>query len=174
MLGRMGVKVANMASTFADRLQRALDYKGCSRADLARVLRSPKGTMGVSESAIGQLLDGKSKSMSAENCERAARYLGVDSYWLATGEGTMHPSHPVARLTAASPAPPYLTATEVLDHLGAVLSKVPSHMRAAFADSLQAWARSGGETGAEDRRAALLHMLTAPAPIQHSKRVSNG
>lgn len=174
MLLRTAGKVAYMATTFADRLDRALKNRGCSRADLARVLRSPKGTLGVSESAIGQLLDGKSKAMTAENCALASRFLGVDQYWLATGDGPMQPMPTATQLTASGTASPYLIASEVLDHLADVLARVPPHMRAAFADSLHAWARTGGGTGDDDRRAALLHMLSAPAPSQPSKHVSNG
>lgn len=36
-----------------------------------------------------KLEDGKTKSLSAENNARAARFLGVNSFWLATGEETM-------------------------------------------------------------------------------------
>lgn len=164
-----------MATTFADRLALALAHKKCARADLARVLRSPKGTIGISESAIGQLLDGKSKSMTAENCALASRFLGVDQYWLATGDGQMEIRAPMPLvLTASGTAAPYLTAGEVLDEFGALLARVPPHMRAAFADSLHGWARSGGDRGEDDRRAALLHMLAAPAATAPSKLVGNG
>lgn len=72
---------------FADRLRRALTHSGRDRTWLAE-------SLGVSASAITQLLSGKAKSMTAENCAEAALLLGVSGYWLATGKGGMleHPS----------------------------------------------------------------------------------
>lgn len=81
-------------ATFAGRLGDALEKSGRSRIELAAVLRSSKGEMGVSQAAVGQALGGDTKALTAENCARAARFLGVDGYWLATGEGEM-----VAKLT---------------------------------------------------------------------------
>ena len=124
-----------MATTFADRLARALEASGKSRADLARVLRSTKGHLGISDSAIGQLLDGTSKP-----------------------------------LTAAAPPPPYLTQEELLAQLGTLLLQVPVDMRTTFADTLQAWARSGGE---DDRRGALLYLLRAPHSAALGKRANS-
>lgn len=37
--------------------------------------------------AIGQVIRGDTGALTAENSARAARALGVDHYWLATGEG---------------------------------------------------------------------------------------
>ena len=68
--------------TFADRLKRAMTYAKRERADLQRHLRiSPQG--------MGQILNGTTKAMSADNAARAARFLGVSIYWLCTGEGPM-------------------------------------------------------------------------------------
>ncbi len=162
-----------MATTFADRLARALEASGKSRADLARVLRSTKGHLGISDSAIGQLLDGTSKSMTAENCARAARFLEVNHYWLATGDGAMRESYAAQSskpLTAAAPPPPYLTQEELLAQLGTLLLQVPVDMRTTFADTLQAWARSGGE---DDRRGALLYLLRAPHSAALGKRANS-
>jgi transcriptional regulator with XRE-family HTH domain len=97
MLKRLAGKVAYM-STFAERLALALTAKGCSRTDLARALRSSKGTMGISATAVSLLLSGDSKSMTAENAARAAKLLGVDLYWLCTGEGSMLSAAPPAGL----------------------------------------------------------------------------
>lgn len=156
-----------MPTTFADRLAAAIATSGKSRTDLAAILRSPKGKIGISSSAVGQLLDGKSKSMTAENCARASRFLNVDCFWLATGEGQMRerqlPKGTAQSLVASSAPAPYLMPAEVLDLLADLLRKVPLPMRTAFADALAAWARAGGAEGPEDRRMALLHMLTAPA-----------
>lgn len=79
--GCMGEK-----GTFGQRLAVALADKDASRADLARVLMSPKGELGISVAAVGQAINGPG-SFNAENTLRAAAYLGVSAWWLATGEG---------------------------------------------------------------------------------------
>jgi transcriptional regulator with XRE-family HTH domain len=43
--------------------------------------------IGASTQAISQVLKGESKALTAENNARAAKFLKVDAYWLATGEG---------------------------------------------------------------------------------------
>lgn len=98
MLKALAGKVAYM-TTFAERLAAALERRPTSRAELAKVLRSSKGSLGVSAVAISDLLAGKSKSMTAENAARAAKFLGVDVHWLCTGEGSMDPKAPAWPLT---------------------------------------------------------------------------
>lgn len=49
--------------------------------------------LGISVQALGLVLRGKTKSLTAENNARAADYLGVDPTWLATGEGDMLPTN---------------------------------------------------------------------------------
>lgn len=69
-----------------------LRVSGKTRKDLAAVLRSPKsGEMGVSVAAVGQVINGESTALNAENTARAARFFGVDCVWLAIGEGDMLP-----------------------------------------------------------------------------------
>lgn len=48
----------------------------------------------VTYQALKSLSDGKSKALSVENNARAARYLDVDAFWLATGEGQARPRSP--------------------------------------------------------------------------------
>lgn len=67
---------------FDTRLRDALNYAKKSRGWLAEQL-------GVTESAITMILTGRAKSMSAPNCVKAAKALGVSGYWLATGDGEM-------------------------------------------------------------------------------------
>ncbi len=70
-------------NTLNERLAEAMSATGkTDRAKLARAL-------GISVQAIGAVINGKSKSLSAENCSRAARYLGVNTDWLAAGFGKM-------------------------------------------------------------------------------------
>lgn len=68
-----------MKSTYGSRLAEALRLAGRERQELASAIS-------VSVQAIGQVIMGKTKALTAENSERAARYLGVNPYWLATGE----------------------------------------------------------------------------------------
>jgi transcriptional regulator with XRE-family HTH domain len=79
--------------SFKERLTTAMERVKCDRAKLAKEL-------GVSVQAVGAVLLGDSKALSAANTAKAARFLGVDWYWLATGEGQIEPatSWPVRRV----------------------------------------------------------------------------
>lgn len=44
----------------------------------------------VRPASVSDWFNGKTKSLSFENANAAAAYLGVNSIWLATGEGDMH------------------------------------------------------------------------------------
>jgi antitoxin HigA-1 len=71
--------------TYGERLQKALDKAGRDRKELAHAA-------GCTVQAIGIVITGGGKAermLSAPNHVRAARFLRVDSYWLATGEGAM-------------------------------------------------------------------------------------
>lgn len=71
---------------YADRLKRAMQHRTppVQRKDLAAAL-------GISVQALGLVLRGESKSLTAENNAAAAKYLGVNPTWLATNEGEMLP-----------------------------------------------------------------------------------
>ena len=73
-----------MKTTYGSRLAEALLMAGKERQDLADAIS-------VSVQAIGQVIMGKTKALTAENSERAARFLGVNPYWLATGEESSSP-----------------------------------------------------------------------------------
>lgn len=71
--------------TYGKRLEKALNTAGKQRKELA-------GRLGCTPQAIGMVITGGGKterSLSVENHAKAARFLRVDSYWLATGEGSM-------------------------------------------------------------------------------------
>lgn len=71
--------------TYGKRLQKALKATGKSRKQLA-------GALDCTVQAIGMVITGGGKAergLSAENNARAARFLRIDSHWLATGEGEM-------------------------------------------------------------------------------------
>jgi hypothetical protein len=76
-------------TTFADRLRQAMVASEKTAGDLARVLRSSNGEIGASRQSVYQVLNGQTNSLNAENTLRAARLLGCDPWWLATGGGTM-------------------------------------------------------------------------------------
>jgi len=65
---------------FGDRLKLARERSGLTMAELSRKAG------GISGSAISQLEAGTSKGARPENLAALARALGVDMYWLATGE----------------------------------------------------------------------------------------
>lgn len=65
-----------------DRLEAALLHSG-------KTLKALQAHLGVSYQAMKKVQDGKTKALTAENNARAARFLGVSGYWLATGEGEM-------------------------------------------------------------------------------------
>ena len=80
MLYRLESTLSPMSTTYGDRLERALQIAGRDRQFLA-------DRINISVQAIGQVIGGKTKALTAENSAKAARVLGVDSYWLATGDG---------------------------------------------------------------------------------------
>jgi len=67
-----------------ERLRAAMDAANLNQADLAR-------RVGLSRSAVNQLLQGTSKGMKPHNLVSFARALGVRVEWLATGEMPMNP-----------------------------------------------------------------------------------
>lgn len=96
-------------STMVDYWQRisdALKHANASQKQLQEAL-------GISYQAMKKLEEGKTKSLSAENNARAARFLGVNSHWLATGEDTMLASNtPNQRLFQKAASTTCLTAQE--------------------------------------------------------------
>jgi hypothetical protein len=66
--------------TYSERLISAMQAASVDVRHLARHL-------GVVPNAIKKAIDGKTAALSAPNNSKAARFLGVDSDWLATGEG---------------------------------------------------------------------------------------
>lgn len=72
---------------YKERIEHALKLSDRSKKDLQLHL-------GVTYQAMKKLDDGKTKVFSAANNARAARFLDVDSFWLATGEGAAQPLQP--------------------------------------------------------------------------------
>lgn len=93
--------------TFQDRLSTALAGASVSPRELAREL-------GVSVQAIGQVLSGETRALTAANCARAARFLAVDTLWLATGEGEMRPAQQTPTMALSSEEKDLIVALRVL------------------------------------------------------------
>lgn len=72
--------------TYGDRLEHALRIAKRDRGELSAAID-------ISIQAIGQVIAGKTKALTAENSARAARFLNVDHFWLATGEGEPRPEN---------------------------------------------------------------------------------
>lgn len=68
-------------NTYGDRLREALRLSKKDRTALGNALD-------ISIQAIGQVIAGKTKALTAENSAKAAQFLCVDHFWLATGRGT--------------------------------------------------------------------------------------
>ncbi len=87
---------------FGDRLETALNLAKKGRKALADHL-------GISVQAVGQTVRGETASFNAINTAKAARFLGVNWYWLATGEeeptsaGSAIPRALVKAYSAAEP-----------------------------------------------------------------------
>jgi transcriptional regulator with XRE-family HTH domain len=76
-------KLLSMALlSFSDRLLAAMEAEGLNQAELGR-------KVGLTRSAINQLVSGSSKGMKPENLVAVARALRVRIEWLATGEEPM-------------------------------------------------------------------------------------
>src|SRR5690606_10262533 len=74
----LGFTLSGMS--YGDRLSQAMELARVDRAKLAQAL-------GISVQAVGQVLTGKTNAFTADKSARAARFLKVDHFWLATGEG---------------------------------------------------------------------------------------
>ena len=79
--------ILSSMETFGDRIKIALNRRKMSASELAR-------RVGVSRSAINQLINGGSKGAKPENLIKIAKTLDVNPEWLATGNGKMKPEIP--------------------------------------------------------------------------------
>jgi hypothetical protein len=74
------IQSPGMQGDYADRLTAAMSAAGVSVPALAKELK-------ISYQAVKKVVDRKSGAFSAENNEKAARFLGISSRWLALGDG---------------------------------------------------------------------------------------
>jgi transcriptional regulator with XRE-family HTH domain len=70
--------------TYGKRLEEAIKIAGSSRAKVATAA-------GLTVQAIGQCIRGETEFLKVDGSARAAAFLDVDHFWLATGEGKPRP-----------------------------------------------------------------------------------
>ncbi|MCA3185979.1 helix-turn-helix transcriptional regulator [Cupriavidus sp.] len=139
-------------TTFTERLEEALRLGGKDRQQLADAL-------GITVQAVSQLLLGKTKTMTAENCVRTARLTGVDSFWLATGSGEARGDN------ASAPQWPFRVTFEEYERLGAEQKKTLDLVMAEFVKASQAVGRD--DWGAPSPRGIIA--AATPAPTKRQK-----
>jgi transcriptional regulator with XRE-family HTH domain len=81
--------VLDMTTPYGERLAEAMELANLRGPDARTKLAK---AVGITVQSVGQALSGATKALSAENSAKAARFLRVDHYWLATGEGEPRPS----------------------------------------------------------------------------------
>jgi len=123
--------------SYGSRLEEALTARGATREGLASAI-------GISVQAVGQVIAGKTKALTAENNSYAARYLRVSTDWLATGEGARdvnvlpaldepQPGYtrlPVLAQASAGPGRLAVSDPELVQHVDVLESWVRQHLRA--------------------------------------------
>lgn len=75
-------------NTLAERLKYAMETLPLKKVKGVALARA----VGVTPPSVSDWLSGKSKTMEGENLVKAAKFLGVDSTWLATGKGEPTPN----------------------------------------------------------------------------------
>lgn len=143
-------------STYGSRLQAALERKKVSRADLAKAIgRSPQ--------AIGQVINGTTKALTAENNSLAAIYLGINPDWLATGEGEMVLAGSRVEPPNIVTLPPARRIVDTLDELQAVVGQLSPLLQDAGRSVLHKW--MDGQVSAAEAAATLEGLLQASAGL---------
>lgn len=93
---RMLHGMTKTVETLGERLRRAREEAELTQDALGKAI-------GVTRSAISQAELGITNSLNAENLIRAARRLGKNAIWLATGEGEEHSADGLGDVISALP-----------------------------------------------------------------------
>jgi len=93
--------------TYGKRLEAALTHAGKSRKALADLLDCTPQAIGIVINWTGE----KDRKLGTEAHAEAAKFLKVDSYWLATGKGEMVISRYCKQNQPVAPVEPAQTAT---------------------------------------------------------------
>lgn len=155
-------KLAFVMGTFTDRLVEAFEASSCTRAELGAVLRGPGGKIGISPQAVGQLLAGKSKQMTAENTALAARFLRVSAMWLATGEGKRE------AVGAQEESGHYVAPRQALPVALDAIARAPADIRSELAQVLGLLATTGAASYAQRVMDLLLPPVATSKPVLES------
>lgn len=109
------VRLLNMSS-LQDRIGLALTHARINASTLAKRAK-------VSRGAVSLWVNGPTQTIEGDNLTRAAAALGVDTHWLATGEGLPFSDEP---MKAEEPAVTYgiLTPTNVAELLDALRNEI--------------------------------------------------
>jgi transcriptional regulator with XRE-family HTH domain len=135
-----------MGENYQDRLLKATMTAKKSRAELADAL-------GISVQAIGSVLNGNTKELTAANNAKAARFLGCNPDWLALGAGDMKRSS--ATLARESQLNNYITAEQALNTIENHINELETHERQEVAALLGMFATSLRPTTKQDLLALL-------------------
>ena len=159
------VEVALNALNDRERNKLGKDYQKKDRAWLADSIK-------ITQSALSQLILGKTKSLTAENHEMAVVALGCSGYWLATGNGAMTPSAPAPPLPNITisgyiaPGGRICTAHEISEMLASVMGQVDKTKLKVVVSIIGALAENPADTSL----VAALEALIQPAPAEHVQK----
>lgn len=122
-VNRKALRLLNMSS-LQDRIGLALSRARINASTLAKRAKVSRGTVSLWVNGPTQMIEG-------DNLTRAATVLGVDSHWLATGEGIPYSDE---SLRAEQPSPTYeaarsATVSELLEALRKDINPLPEIVR---------------------------------------------
>ena len=133
------VHPVNERPNYTDRLHEAMRHAGLDPA-LPSSARALADALGLSYQAAKKAIDGLTKMLAADNSVTAAKFLGVDSEWLATGTG---------RLTGPT------RLSELAERIGQAFdARVPSALREATYAQIVSVLMFAEEAGRESAPAA--------------------
>ena len=96
-------------NTLAQRIQQAIDEKGCKLIDLAVAA-------GVKAPSVSAWLSGDTRTMKSATAIRAARFLDVNIAWLTEGIGPMRNATPASSGRVRESASPAYATAHVTQH----------------------------------------------------------
>lgn len=143
--------------TLQDRIKEAIVGSGLTPAEFSRAAK-------VSQSAINQLADGKTKSLKADTAAHIEITTGYKATWLALGKGQkkvdaahQEADHPQTNATI-TPFPA-TTLDAVMERLSHYLAQVPQSHRKLSSEALAALALQPDDVA---RQTGILRLLVEP------------
>ena len=146
-----------------DRIKEALEGSGMSPAEFSRAAN-------VSQSAINQLTEGKTKSLKADTAAQIEIATGYKATWLALGKGQKKVDAPEPSVAHnITPISAHLAMAEaslesVMERVAAYLAQVPAADRGSSSAALAALAHQPEDHA---RKAAILRLLIDAPPLVH-------